>query len=48
MFTSATGLIVGIFAYVAYNILNNMIDRVINNMETSTFSFIDLLQEPAG
>lgn len=48
MFTSATGLIVGIFAYVAYNILNNMIDRVVNNMETSTFSFIDLLQEPAG
>ncbi len=48
MFTSATGLIVGIFAYVAYNVLNNMIDRVVNNMETSTFSFIDLLQEPAG
>ena len=48
MFTSATGLIVGIFAYVAYNILNNMIDRVVNNMETSTFSFIDLLQEPAA
>ncbi len=48
MFTSATGLIVGIFAYVAYNILNNMIDRVVNNMETSTFNFIDLLQEPAG
>ena len=48
MFTSASGLIVGIFAYVAYNILNNMVDRVINNMETSTFNFIDLLQEPAG
>lgn len=48
MFTSATGLIVGIFAYVAFNILNNMIDRIVNNMETSTFNFLDLLQEPAG
>ena len=48
MFTSATGLIVGIFAFVAYNILNNMVDRVVNNMEASTFNFVDLLQEPAG
>lgn len=48
MFTSAAGLIVGIFAFVAYNILNSMIDRVVNNMESSTFNFIDLLQEPAN
>ena len=48
MFTSAAGLIVGIFSFVAYNILSNMIDRVVNNMESSTFNFIDLLQEPAG
>ena len=48
MFTSAAGLIVGIFAFVAYNILNSMIDRVVNNMETGTFNFIDLLQEPTS
>jgi biopolymer transport protein ExbB len=48
MFTSAGGLIVGIFAFVAYNILNTMIDRIVNNMESSTFNFIDLLQEPTG
>lgn len=48
MFTSATGLMVGIFAFIAYNLLNSMIDRVVNNMETSTFNFIDLLQEPAA
>ena len=48
MFTSAAGLIVGIFAFVAYNILSNMIDRVVNNMETTTFNFVDLLQEPAS
>ncbi len=48
MFTSATGLIVGILAFVGYNILNNMIDRVVNKMEATTFGFMDLLQEPAG
>ena len=48
MFTSAAGLIVGIFAFVAYNYLNSMIDRVVNRMEHSTFDFIDLLQEPAN
>jgi len=48
MFTSGAGLIVGIFAFVAYNYLNSMIDRVVNKMEHSTFDFIDLLQEPAN
>ncbi len=48
MFTSAAGLIVGIFAYVAYSYLNSMIDRIVNKMETSTFEFIDLLQEPTA
>lgn len=48
MFTSAAGLIVGIFAYVAFSYLNSMIDRIVNKMETSTFEFIDLLQEPSA
>jgi biopolymer transport protein ExbB len=48
MFTSAAGLIVGIFAFVAYNYLNSMIDRVVHKMESSTFEFIDLLQEPTN
>lgn len=48
MFTSAAGLIVGIFAFVGFNLLNNMIDRVVNNMESSTFNFMDLLQEPSN
>lgn len=46
MFTSALGLIVGIFAYICFNYLNTMIDRVVNKMERGTFEFIDLLQEP--
>jgi biopolymer transport protein ExbB len=48
MYTSAAGLIVGIFAYVAYSYLNSMIDRIVNRMENSTFDFIDLLQEPTN
>jgi biopolymer transport protein ExbB len=48
MFTSAGGLIVGIFAFVAYSYLNSMIDRIVNKMETSTFEFVDLLQEPSN
>lgn len=46
MITSATGLIVGIVAYVGYHILNIMVDRVILNMETDAIEFIDLLEEP--
>jgi biopolymer transport protein ExbB len=48
MFTSAAGLIVGIFSFVAYNYLSAMTDRVVNKMESSTFDFIDLLQEPTS
>ena len=48
MFTSGIGLIVGIMAFIFYNYLNTLIDRVINQMENSTFSFIDLLQEPTN
>jgi biopolymer transport protein ExbB len=48
MFTSAAGLIVGIFSFVAFNYLNAMTDRVVNKMESSTFDFIDLLQEPTS
>lgn len=46
MITSATGLIVGIVAYVGYHILNIMVDRVILKMEIDAVEFIDLLEEP--
>ncbi|RZK81716.1 MAG: MotA/TolQ/ExbB proton channel family protein [Pedobacter sp.] len=46
MITSATGLIIGIIAYVLYHILNNMIERIILRMETDAIEFIDLLEEP--
>jgi biopolymer transport protein ExbB len=46
MFTSALGLVVGIMAFIFYNLLNGMIDRVVDEMEQNTFDFIDILQEP--
>ena len=46
MISSASGLIIGIIAYVFYNILNIMVDKVILKMETDAIEFIDLLEEP--
>ena len=46
MITSATGLIIGIIAYVLYHILNMMVDKIILKMETDAIDFIDLLEEP--
>ena len=47
MITSATGLIIGIIAYVLYHILNMMVEKIILKMETDAIDFIDLLEEPA-
>lgn len=46
MITSATGLIIGIIAFLGYSFLNAQIDKVINKMESSSAEFIDVLQEP--
>lgn len=46
MITSATGLIIGIIAYVLYHILNMMVEKIILKMETDAIEFIDLLEEP--
>lgn len=46
MITSATGLIIGIIAYVLYHVLNMMVERIILRMETDAIEFIDLLEEP--
>ncbi|MGI4805761.1 MAG: MotA/TolQ/ExbB proton channel family protein [Janthinobacterium lividum] len=47
MVTSAAGLLVGIVAYVLYNILQMMIERVTLKLETESIDFIDLLEEPS-
>ncbi|MGN6419145.1 MAG: MotA/TolQ/ExbB proton channel family protein [Pseudobacter sp.] len=46
MITSASGLIIGLLAYVGYNFLNAQIDKNVNRMESSSAEFIDILQEP--
>ncbi|MFT3824644.1 MAG: MotA/TolQ/ExbB proton channel family protein [Chitinophagaceae bacterium] len=46
MITSASGLIIGLLAYVGYNFLNAQIDKTVNKMEAASAEFIDILQEP--
>lgn len=46
MITTAAGLIVGLIAYIAYNYLSSVLQKVIHNMEHNSVDFIDLLQEP--
>ncbi len=46
MITSATGLIIGLIAYVGYNFLSSQIDKTANKMEVASSEFIDILQEP--
>ena len=45
--TTVGGLIVGIVALFAYNYLVAQVDNVVNNLESSTMDFMDLLNEPA-
>jgi biopolymer transport protein ExbB len=46
MISSASGLIIGIIAYVGYRYLNSQIDKATNKMEAASGEFIDILQEP--
>ncbi|HLS95783.1 MAG TPA: MotA/TolQ/ExbB proton channel family protein [Sphingobacterium sp.] len=46
MIASASGLTVGILAYIGYHVLNMMVERLILRMETDAVEFIDLLDEP--
>lgn len=46
MITSASGLIIGLLAYVGANFLNAQIDKTIHKMEVASAEFIDVLQEP--
>ena len=46
MISSASGLIIGIIAYVGYRYLNSQIDKTTNRMEAASAEFVDVLQEP--
>ena len=47
MMTTVAGLIVGIFAYIGYNLLSSMINKVVYKMEATSVEFLDILHEPA-
>jgi biopolymer transport protein ExbB len=47
MITTVGGLIVGIIAYIFYNILVSRIQRVVYKLEITSSEFMDVLHEPA-
>ncbi len=47
MVTTVGGLIVGIIAYIGYNLLVSRVEKVIYKMEARSIEFLDLLNEPA-
>lgn len=47
MVTTAAGLVIGIVAYLAYNLLVAQVDKVAYRMEQLAIEFTDMLQEPA-
>jgi len=48
MITTVGGLIVGIIAYVLYNILVAKIDKLVFLLEARASEFMDVLNEPAA
>lgn len=46
--TTVAGLIVGIVAYFAYNILVAKVEKIVYNLEARTSEFMDLLNEPVS
>jgi biopolymer transport protein ExbB len=47
MVTTVGGLVVGIIAYFAYNIVVAKVDSLVNQLEARTTEFMDVLNEPA-
>lgn len=48
LITTAFGLMIGIIAFVGYNILVASVEKVVFKMERTTVDFMDLLQEPSN
>ena len=46
MITSATGLIIGIMAYLGHSFLQAQIARIENKIDAASAEFVDILQEP--
>jgi len=47
MVTTVAGLVVGIVAYIGYNLLVAKVEKVVFKMEARTTEFLDILNEPA-
>ncbi|MCD6066548.1 MAG: MotA/TolQ/ExbB proton channel [Bacteroidetes bacterium] len=47
MISSCSGLIVGVFAFIAYHWMNTLIDKFAHRMEESRMRFLDILNEPS-
>jgi biopolymer transport protein ExbB len=45
MVTSATGLIIGLLAYLGYAYLNAQINKNVNRMESASVEFLDIIQD---
>ncbi len=48
LITTAGGLLIGILAFVGYNILVANVEKAVFHMERNTMEFMDLLQEPSN
>jgi len=48
LITTAFGLLIGIVAFVGYNLLVASVEKVVFKMERTTVDFMDLLQEPSN
>lgn len=46
LITSISGLVIGLFAFLAYSYLNTQIDKTSHKMEAASADFLDILQEP--
>ena len=47
MITTVAGLIIGIPAYIGYNLLVARVNKVVQKMESRTIEFMDVLESPA-
>lgn len=47
MITSAGGLVVGVIAFASYHILNIVVEKIINRIESTSVDFLDIINEPS-
>jgi biopolymer transport protein ExbB len=48
MITTVAGLIVGIIAYICYNVLVSRVEKLVFKLEARATEFMDVLNEPAS